>query len=96
MDTIIHWQTTDTCFNETAETDFNSKLLDDGTLFSSHTENTLIDHEDNDQNNNHSNNNDHVTIDTTNNTNMYQNHHHRHSVNSSDSRFSYYTVWFEN
>ena len=81
MDTIIHSQPTDTCINETAETDFNSTLLDDGTLFSSHTANTLIDLDDNGQNNNHNNNNNNVTNDTTNNTNISQNHQHRQPVN---------------
>ena len=52
MDTINHSQQTESRINETTETDFNSTLLDDGTLFSSHTVNTLIDLEDNDQNNN--------------------------------------------
>ena len=52
MDTIIHSQQSESRINETTETDFNSKLLDDETLFSSHTVNTLIDLEDNDQNNN--------------------------------------------
>ena len=33
MDTIIHSQRTDLHLNETTETDFNSALLDDATLF---------------------------------------------------------------
>ena len=53
MDIIVHSQPTDTCINETTETDSNSTLLDDGTLFSSHTVDRLIDREDNGQNNNH-------------------------------------------
>ena len=52
MDTTIHSQQSDNRMNETTETEFNSTLLDDGTLFSSHTVNTLIDLEDNEQNNN--------------------------------------------
>ena len=47
MNTTGHSQPTDTCIKETTETDFNYTLLDDGTLFSSHTVNTLIDFEDN-------------------------------------------------
>ena len=82
MDTIIHSQPTGTCINETAETDFNSTLLDDGTIFSSHKVNTFIDPEDNGQNNHHSNNNNNAANDTTNNTNIYQNHQHIQPVNS--------------
>ena len=67
MDTIIHSQPSESRINETTETDFNSTLLDDGTLFSSHTVNTLIDLEDNDQNNN-------STTNATETTNIYQNH----------------------
>ena len=33
METIVHSQQTDTYINETMDTDFNSTLLDDGTLF---------------------------------------------------------------
>ena len=84
MDTMIHLQLTDTCIHETAETDFNSTLLDDGTIFSSHTENTLIDLEDNGQTNHHSNNNNNATNDTTKNTNCYQNHQHGQPVNSTE------------
>ena len=47
MDTIVHNQRTDNRRNETTETDFNSTLLDDGTLFSSHAVNTIIDLEEN-------------------------------------------------
>ena len=67
MDTINHSQQTYTHINKTAETYFNSTLLDDGTIFSSNTVNTLIDLESNDQNNNHNIN---VTNDTTNNTHI--------------------------
>ena len=81
MDTIIQSQQTDTHINETAETYFNSTLLDDGTIFSSNTVNTLIDLESNDQNNNHNNN---VTNDTTNNTHIYQITQNRQPVNSSE------------
>ena len=49
MDAIIHSKPTDTYTNETTETDFNYTLLDDGTLFSSHTVNTLIDLKDHGQ-----------------------------------------------
>ena len=51
METMIHSQQSESRISETTDTDFNSTLLDDGTLFSSHTVNTLIDLEDNDQNN---------------------------------------------
>ena len=80
MDTIVDSQPTDTCINENIETDFNSTLLDDGTLFSSHTVNTLIDLEDNGQNNNPNNDNNLVTNDTASNTNIYQNHQHKQLV----------------
>ena len=46
MNNIGHSQTTDTCINKTTETDFNSTLLDDGTLFSINTVNILNDFED--------------------------------------------------
>ena len=39
MDTKFHSQQSENRMNETTETDFNSTLLDDGTLFSSHTVN---------------------------------------------------------
>ena len=68
MDTIIHSQQFEERMNETTETDFNSTLLDDGTLFSSHTVNTLIDLEDNDQNNSQDNNNNTNNNSTTNTT----------------------------
>ena len=77
METIIHSQQLESRINETTETDFNSTLLDDGTLFSSHTVNILIDLEDNDENNN-------STANTNENTNIYQNHQHRQLVNSTD------------
>ena len=74
--------------NETTETDFNSSLLDDGTLFSSHTVNTLVDLEDNDQNNNQNNNknnnNNNSTTNTTDSIHTYQNHQHRQPVNSTE------------
>ena len=50
MVAIVHSQPTDTYTNETTETDFNSKLLDDGSLFSSDTVNNLIGLEDHGQN----------------------------------------------
>ena len=73
--------------NETTETDFNSTLLDDGTLFSSNTVNTLIDLEDNNPNNNannnHNNNNFYPTTNTKD-THIYQNHLHRQPLNSTE------------
>ena len=78
MDTIVHHQQSDTRMNETTETDFNSLLLDGGTLFSSHTVITLNDLEDNEQNNNNNRN--------TNNTHLYQNHQHRQPVNSTEMK----------
>ena len=87
-DTIIHSQHSESPINETTETDFNSSLLDDGTLFSSHTVNTLIDLEYNDpknnQNNNNSNNNHNSTTNTIDNTHVYQIHQHRQPVNSTE------------
>ena len=77
METIIQSQQSESRINETTETDLNSTLLDDGTLCSSHTVNTLIDLEDNDQNNN-------TTTNTTENTNIYQSHQHRQPVNSTE------------
>ena len=70
--------------NETVETDFNSTLLDDGTIFSSQTVNTLIGLEGNDQNNNQNNNNHANNNSTINNTTNYQNNQHRKPVNSSE------------
>ena len=81
MDAIVHSQLTDTCINETAETYFNSTLLDDGTFFSSHTVNTLIDLDDNAETNHNNNNNNNVANYTTHNTKIYQNHQHRQPVN---------------
>ena len=80
MDTIIHSQQTESRIKEITETDFNSTLLADGTLFSSQTLNTLIDLEDTDQNNNQNN----YTTNTTDNTHIYQNHQHRQPVNSTE------------
>ena len=77
METIIHSQQSENLINETTETNVNSTLLDDGTLFSSHTVNTLIDLEDNNQNNN-------TTTTTIENTNIYQNHQYRQPVNSTE------------
>ena len=89
MVTLIHPQQSDTRMNETTETGFNSTLLDNGTLFSSHTVNTLNDLEDNDQNNNHKNNNsnnniNNATTNTTDHTQINQNRQHRQPVNSSE------------
>ena len=85
LDTIVHSQPTDTYINETAETDFNSTLLDDGTLFSSKTVNTLIDIEEHGHNITRNNN---TTFDneTTNNKNVYQNQQNRQTVNSTELR----------
>ena len=77
METIFHSQQLESRINDTTETDFNSTLLDDGTLFSSHTVNTLIDLEDDDQNNN-------STANTIENTIICQNHQHRQPVNSTE------------
>ena len=88
MDTIIQSQQSGSRINETTETDFHSTLLDDGTVFSSHTVNTLIDLGDNDQNNNQNNNdknnNHNSTTNTTGDMHFYQNHQHRQAVNSSE------------
>ena len=75
MDALIHPQYSENRVNETPETDFNSTLLDDGTLFSSHTMNILIELDDNDQNNNQNNNNHTNKNPTTDNTNNYQSNH---------------------
>ena len=83
MDTIV-LLLCPSCINETTETDFNSTLLEDGTLFSSHTVNTLIDIEKDGQTKNHNNKNNNVANDTSNNINVYQNYQHRQPVNSSD------------
>ena len=88
MDTLIHPQQSENRMNETTKTDFNSTLLDDGTIFSSHTVNTLIDLEDNDQSNNQNNNNKNTdnnsTTNTIDNTNIFQYHQHRLPVNSTE------------
>ena len=81
METIVHSQQTDTHINETTETDFNSTLLDDGTLFSSHAVNTLIDLESNDHQTINNNNITQTTIDNTGNNHNYQN---RQPVNSTE------------
>ena len=75
METIILSQQTDTRLNKTTETDFNSTLLDDRTIFSSHKVNTLIDLGNNDQINNE-NDNFNNTTNTTDNTHIYQNQQH--------------------
>ena len=87
MDTIFHSQQSENRLNETTELGFNSTLLDDGTIFSSQTVNTIIDLEDNDQNNNQSNNvntNNFSTTNTTDNMHIYQNHLHRQPVKSTE------------
>ena len=84
IDTLIYPQHSETRMNETVETHFNSILLDDGTLFSSHTVNTLIDLDDNDQNNNQNNKNHANNNSTIDNTTNYQNNQHRQPVNSTE------------
>ena len=88
MDTTIHSQQSESRINETTETDSNSTPLGDGTLFASHTVNTLIDFEDNDQKNNQNNDNTNTnhnsTTNTTDNTHIYQIHQHRQPVNSTE------------
>ena len=72
----------DTNHNKTTETNFNSTLLDDGTLFSSHTVNTLslIDLENHDNNYDHNINHNDSVNDTDNNMNFSDSH--RQTVNS--------------
>ena len=70
----------DNSFNETTETDFISKLIDDGILLSSHMVNTLIDLQSHDNNNN----NNTITNDTYNTTIIYKNDRHRQPVNSTE------------
>ena len=77
MDIIVHNQQPDNRMNETPETDFNSTLLDDGTLFSSHAVNTIIDLEEN-------NKNSYQTTNTTTDTHVYQNHQNRQPRNSTE------------
>ena len=84
MDTLIHPQHSETRMNETLEKDINPTLLDDGTLFSSHTVNILIDLDDNDQNNNQNNHNYTNNNSTINNPNNYQNIQHRQPVISTE------------
>ena len=67
MDTIVHNEQTDSRMNETTERDFNSTLLDDGTLFSSHAVNTIINLEE-------KNNNNYPTINTSEDNHLYQTH----------------------
>ena len=81
METIVHSQQTYTHINETTEADFNSTLLDDGTLFSSHAVNTLIDLDTNDQQTIDNSNNTQTTTDITGN---HCNHQNRHHVNSTE------------
>ena len=79
MKTIIHNPPPENRINETAETDINSTLLDDETLFSSHAVNTVIDLKEN--NNNNTNYHD---VDNTIDTHLYQNHQNRQPVNSTE------------
>ena len=81
LDALVHSKPTDTFINETTETDFNSTLLDNGTLVSSHTVNTLIALEDHSQNTTR-NNNTTTANEITHNTNIYQNQQHEQPVNS--------------
>ena len=67
--------------NETTETDFSSTLLDDGTLFSSHAVNTIVDLE---ENNNNNNNTTYQTINTNTDTHLYQNHRTKQPINSTE------------
>ena len=67
----------DSILNKTSETDFNSTLLDDGTLFPSHTI-SLNDL----QNNNNKNKINEGINDINNNTKVSENHRNRRSVNS--------------
>ena len=79
MDTIKHNPPPDNRMNETTENDFNSTLLDHGTLFSSHAVNTVIDLEE--KNNNNTNYHD---VYNTTDTHLYQNHQNRQPVNSTE------------
>ena len=78
MDTIVHNQQSETRMNETTETDFNSTLLDDGTLFSSHAVITIIDLAENNNNTNQ------PTANTAEDTHLYQNHQHRQPIISTE------------
>ena len=82
MDTIVHNQQMDNEMNETTETDFNSTLLDDGTLLSSHAVNTIIGLEENNNNNNNYNN--YPTTNNTTDTHLYQNYQNRQPINSTE------------
>ena len=73
MDTIDHHQQPDNRLNKTTETDFNSTLLDDRKLFSSHAVNTIIDLEEN-------NNNNCPNKNTTTDTHLHQNHQNRQPI----------------
>ena len=85
MDNIVHSRPMDTNFNETTETDFNSTLLDDGTISSSHTAKTLIDHKDHDNNNTHKNiNNIMISRPTLPITNINENHRYIQPVSSTE------------
>ena len=85
MDTLVNSRTTDTNFRKTTDNNFNSTLLDDGTLFSFHTVNTLIDLENQDNNNiSNKKNYNYTNSDTTSNTNTYEDHKHCKLVNSTE------------
>ena len=77
---IFHSRPVDSKLKETTEIDCFSTLLEDVTLFSSHTVNSLspIDPE---KNNNENNNNEIIDV-TTNNKNIYESHGTKQPVNS--------------
>ena len=81
METIVHSQQTDTYINETTDTDFNSTILYDGTLFSSHAVNTLIEIDSNDH---QITNNNNTTQNTINNAGNHHIHQNRQPVNSTE------------
>ena len=88
MDTMTQLKPMNSNLNETTESNFNSTLFDDGTLFSSHTVNniSLIDLENNNNNdkNNDNTNNHEVINPTVNNKNIYENHRSRQPANSTE------------
>ena len=79
MDTIVHNPPPDNRMNETLEKDFNSTLLDDGTIFSSHAVNTVIILEEN-----NNNNTNYPDIDNTIDTHLYRNQQNRPPINSTE------------
>ena len=84
MDTRVQYKPVDSNQKETTEAYFNSTLLDDGALFSSHTINTLsLIGLENNNNNNHNKKTpyNNTNIDTTNN---YENLRYQEPVNSTE------------